>query len=172
MDFTTYLQQKKIDAEAFRTADPHQWATWKKIFDQVHPDSFTAQKLYLINPLRRLFPYEEDAQPQVKKEPAKKPLIKPKPQVPKNVEETKPVTNVKPKMQVRPKIGRPGKMIDKSEESNKPAGMADKPAGMADKPAGMADKPAGMADMADKPAGMADKPAKKPRPVIKRSKKD
>lgn len=63
VNFETYLQSKKIDSEAFRLAEPVLWETWKKEFEQVHPSSFTAQKLFLINPLRRIYHYKAPAAP-------------------------------------------------------------------------------------------------------------
>jgi hypothetical protein len=53
--FEAYLISKKIDSEAFRNAEPQVWAAWKKEFEQVHPNSFTVQKLNLINPIRRKY---------------------------------------------------------------------------------------------------------------------
>jgi hypothetical protein len=54
--FEEYLITKKIDSRAFALAKPVQWGEWQREFAEVHPNSFTAQKLYLINNLRRLFP--------------------------------------------------------------------------------------------------------------------
>jgi hypothetical protein len=56
VDFNEYLKSKKIDPVAFRQAEPARWTEWNAIFEQVSPASFTAQKLYLINPVRRKFP--------------------------------------------------------------------------------------------------------------------
>lgn len=53
--FETYLISKKIDSQAFRKAEPELWETWKGEFEQMHPNSFTVQKLNLINPIRRKF---------------------------------------------------------------------------------------------------------------------
>ncbi len=55
MTFEEYLTQKKINAQAFQEAEPERFKEWKQLFDQVHPDSFTAQKKFLINPLRRRY---------------------------------------------------------------------------------------------------------------------
>lgn len=55
MDFETYLTSKKIDAVAFRKAEPELWTEWSGEFEQMHPDSFTMQKLNLINPIRRKY---------------------------------------------------------------------------------------------------------------------
>lgn len=53
--FEEYLVSKKIDSLAFRSAEPKVWNAWKIEFDQVHPNSFTLQKLNLINPIRRKY---------------------------------------------------------------------------------------------------------------------
>jgi hypothetical protein len=60
MTFTDYLISKKIDQDAFQKAEPALFEIWKTEFEQMHPNSFTAQKLYLINPLRRKYtlPFE------------------------------------------------------------------------------------------------------------------
>ena len=80
MDFSTYLKSKKIDEKAWQQSAPDQFQELKAVFDQVHPDSFTAQKLFLINPIRRAHPLKEEevaAKPVAKK--AARPMIKPKP---------------------------------------------------------------------------------------------
>ena len=74
LDFKTYLIKKKIDPEAFANGQPDRYQEFKALFDQVHPDSFTAQKLFLINPIRRAYPLEEAP---VEKA-VKKPMIRPK----------------------------------------------------------------------------------------------
>ena len=90
MDFEAYLQSKKIDSKMFLAAEPAVWSAWKSEFEQMHPNSFTVQKLNLINPIRRKYPLplqEEqsrktetpevpDASPVAK---PVKPMIKPKP---------------------------------------------------------------------------------------------
>lgn len=55
MTFENYLREKKIDSEAFREAEESLWAAWKAEFEQISPTGFTAQKLYLINPVRRKY---------------------------------------------------------------------------------------------------------------------
>src|SRR5688500_11358256 len=54
-DFEAYLSSKRIDSPAFRSAEPDVWDAWKKEFEQMHPNSFTVQKLNLINPIRRKY---------------------------------------------------------------------------------------------------------------------
>lgn len=74
MSFNDYLVKKKIDPQAFAKGEPDRYEEFKKLFDQVHPDSFTAQKLFLINNTRRAFPMKEAV---IEKE-VKKPMMRPK----------------------------------------------------------------------------------------------
>jgi hypothetical protein len=60
MSFEEYLLSKKIDSTAFKSGELSLWQNWQVEFEQVHPHSFTAQKLYLINPLRRKYPLATD----------------------------------------------------------------------------------------------------------------
>ncbi|MBT1704348.1 hypothetical protein [Chryseosolibacter indicus] len=55
MNFEEYLISKKIDASAFAAAEPSVFEKWKLDFEQMHPNSFTVQKLNLINPIRRKY---------------------------------------------------------------------------------------------------------------------
>jgi len=59
VSFEEYLITKKIDTSAFKNAEPARWTEWEKEFTQIHPNSFTTQKLYLINPIRRKYPLQE-----------------------------------------------------------------------------------------------------------------
>jgi len=58
-EFGDYLTRKKIDPLSFQRNEPQLYKEFKIIFDQVHPDSFTAQKLYLINKIRRKYPFSD-----------------------------------------------------------------------------------------------------------------
>jgi hypothetical protein len=85
MNFEEYLVSKKLDSSAFAKAEPALWQEWKDLFEQISPASFTTQKLYLINPLRRRFQLKEIALAEKKSEsgiqspkPISKPIIKPK----------------------------------------------------------------------------------------------
>ena len=42
------------------------WEEWEHLFGQMHPDSFTAQKLFLINKVRRMFPVQSEIASEVK----------------------------------------------------------------------------------------------------------
>jgi hypothetical protein len=55
MVFEQYLEQKNIDSEKFLWSDPEHFQELKVVFNQTHPESFTAQKKFLINKLRRKY---------------------------------------------------------------------------------------------------------------------
>lgn len=59
MTFDEYLIGKHIDSATFKSTEEPLWQNWKNEFEQLHPKSFTAQKLYLINPIRRKYPLKE-----------------------------------------------------------------------------------------------------------------
>lgn len=61
MTFEEYLVSKKIDQDLFKDAEPKLFQEWRNEFEQIHPNSFTAQKLYLINPIRRKYVLKQDA---------------------------------------------------------------------------------------------------------------
>jgi hypothetical protein len=60
LSFEDYLTSKKIDPAKLRKAKPQLWLEWEHHYEQMSPSSFTDQKLYLINPLRREFPLTEE----------------------------------------------------------------------------------------------------------------
>jgi hypothetical protein len=55
MTWEEYCIKKKINSEAFRQAEPQRWTELKSILEQVHPNSFTEQKKFIINDLRRKY---------------------------------------------------------------------------------------------------------------------
>lgn len=55
MTFEEYCIKKKINSEAFRAQEPERWLEWKLQFEQMHPNSFTEQKKFLINETRRTY---------------------------------------------------------------------------------------------------------------------
>jgi hypothetical protein len=55
MTFDDYLLSKKIDAVRFEQQEQLLFSDWRHLFGQMHPDSFTAQKKFLINKLRRKY---------------------------------------------------------------------------------------------------------------------
>ncbi len=91
-EFETYLFEKMIDSQAFRLHEPDKWQSFRELFEKVHPNSFTAQKKFLLNDLRRIYhlkpekpvstPEVETAQPSKPAKPVIKrsPIIK-KPEV-------------------------------------------------------------------------------------------
>lgn len=60
MTFEEYLISKKIEGDAFHKADAELWNEFKSHFDQQHPKSFTYQKLFLINGLRKMYPLKAE----------------------------------------------------------------------------------------------------------------
>jgi hypothetical protein len=55
MEFLKYLENKKIDAAAFKAAEPQLFQEWETEFLEMHPESFTARKKYFLNPIRRKY---------------------------------------------------------------------------------------------------------------------
>ena len=55
MTFSEYLVSKNIDEESFATQDAQTYSSWKSMFEQVHAASFTEQKKFKINQIRRKF---------------------------------------------------------------------------------------------------------------------
>ncbi|GAB3696643.1 hypothetical protein GCM10027592_19990 [Spirosoma flavus] len=55
MTFEAYLVQKKIDVDRFRQDEPERYVEWAREFEQMHPDSFTVQKKFLLNDTRRKY---------------------------------------------------------------------------------------------------------------------
>ena len=60
MTFEEYLVQKKIDFKQFSLAEPERYEEFSSLFAQVHPNSFTIQKLNLINFIRRKYQLKEE----------------------------------------------------------------------------------------------------------------
>ncbi len=59
IDFNAYLISKKIDPGKFKNTESEAYQKLASVFEHTHPDSFTAQKLFLINPIRRKYLLEE-----------------------------------------------------------------------------------------------------------------
>lgn len=78
MTFEEYLITKKIDPKAFREAEPALWKEWSNLFDEMSAASFTSQKLYLINPIRRKYQLKITPTETLKPAVASKPVFKPK----------------------------------------------------------------------------------------------
>ncbi len=60
VNFEEYLKSKKIDPVRYKRAESEQFEQFQLLFEQVHPDSFTHQKLFLINQIRRRFVLNEE----------------------------------------------------------------------------------------------------------------
>jgi hypothetical protein len=86
VNFEEYLKSKKIDAKAFESSEPDLFNDWKVEFAQLHVNSFTLQKLNLLNPIRRKYLLQEQvSDPTVSNPPAQakpaRPMMKPKPKI-------------------------------------------------------------------------------------------
>ena len=55
MTWEDYCLKKKIDSEAFKRSEPIRWEALKSIFEQIHPNSFTEQKKFILNDIRRRY---------------------------------------------------------------------------------------------------------------------
>ncbi len=55
MEFEEYLKLKKISSATFKKEDEVRFREWQELFLTMHPDSFTAQKKFLINEIRRRY---------------------------------------------------------------------------------------------------------------------
>ena len=55
MTFPQYCLSKKIDPDQFRLKEPTIWQEWESMYNQLSPASFTEQKKFLINKIRRRF---------------------------------------------------------------------------------------------------------------------
>jgi hypothetical protein len=55
MEFSDYLSSKKIDEKAFQNAEKERFEEWKLLFEQVHSESFTMQKKFYLNDIRRKY---------------------------------------------------------------------------------------------------------------------
>lgn len=55
MTFDEYLIQKKISPDQFQQAEPARYSEWQREFTEMHPESFTTQKKFLLNDTRRKY---------------------------------------------------------------------------------------------------------------------
>ncbi|MCA0233753.1 hypothetical protein [Runella limosa] len=55
MTFEEYLVTKKIDIKTFSQQEAERFQEWEQLFSQIHPESFTAQKKFLLNDVRRKY---------------------------------------------------------------------------------------------------------------------
>jgi len=82
MNFETYLISKKIDSVAFKLSEPELWLEWSQLSEQMSEISFTSQKLYLINPIRRKYLLKPQLLDTPKPTPSfGKPVMRPKPKM-------------------------------------------------------------------------------------------
>ncbi len=108
MTLEDYLSAKKIDPALFRAGEPARWEDFRASFEGVHPDSFTAQKKFLLNDLRRRY---------LLRVPDVKPPEKPAETVPAATAEPKPAAPAEAKP-ARPVVKRPAAVIRKPTEEN------------------------------------------------------
>ncbi len=132
MEWDAFLASKKIDSEAFQKNEPALWSEWKALFEQMHPKSFVAQKLYLINPIRKKYLLQEEVGTAVVAKKPARPAVKtakPNLQAKPNINPAKPklqakpkMNPVKPKLQVKPKIDptEPGEQVKPKVDTAKP----------------------------------------------------
>ncbi len=104
MTFEDYLSGKKIDSSLFRAGEPDRWEAFRASFEGVHPDSFTAQKKFLLNDLRRRYLLQG-----AEAKPAGKPADPPAETAQSISVEAKPA---------RPVVKRPAAIIRKPPEEN------------------------------------------------------
>ncbi|MCS6824312.1 MAG: hypothetical protein NZ529_08455 [Cytophagaceae bacterium] len=55
MTWEEYCHKKKIDSDKFKLNEPLSWELYKNLFEQLHPNSFTEQKKFLLNRWRRKY---------------------------------------------------------------------------------------------------------------------
>lgn len=66
MDFVAYLISKNIDNQKFESSDQALFSLWQQEFMLMNPKSFTAQKLFAINNVRRKYQLHMGAKPKEK----------------------------------------------------------------------------------------------------------
>lgn len=59
--FAEFLENKKINSQTFQQTEPEKWQALAKLYEQMHPESFTAQKKFLFNDLRHKYPLGTEA---------------------------------------------------------------------------------------------------------------
>jgi hypothetical protein len=91
--------EKRIDGTRFRAGEPSRWQELEGLFGQIHPNSFTTQKKFLLNDLRRRYLLLVTEKPALEKQMATDPAATP---------EAKPV---------RPAVKRPAAVIRKPTEN-------------------------------------------------------
>lgn len=60
MNFEEYLVSKKIDEHKFKNGNSHLFETWRNLYANMNPLSFTEQQKFLINKTRREFKLEPE----------------------------------------------------------------------------------------------------------------
>lgn len=98
INFAEYCKSKRINPDLFKRAEPELYSKFKSEFTQMSPQSFTAQKLFLINDIRRRFNFAPplDAKT-IKQNSEKTPIIKPSPVQKNNTAKPHLAVKIKPK---------------------------------------------------------------------------
>lgn len=60
MEFNDYLISKNIDPIALKENEENLFSAWELMFKTVHPTSFTDQKKFQINQIRRKYPLKKE----------------------------------------------------------------------------------------------------------------
>ncbi|WP_185140180.1 hypothetical protein [Reichenbachiella versicolor] len=74
--FEDYLTSKKIDANQMKAAEKTLFEGLKEQFEQMHPNNFTQQNLFIINPIRRKYQLIDEPKVTAKPKTAAKPKFK------------------------------------------------------------------------------------------------
>jgi hypothetical protein len=84
MSLEDFLRQKRIASDAFRAAQPAEWAEYERLLRELGPISFDYQKKFFFNGLRREFPLlpEAPAAAEASPAPERKKLILKRPAAP------------------------------------------------------------------------------------------
>lgn len=107
MNFQEYLLSKKIDSEAFKASEGELWETWRKEFEMISATGFTAQKLFLINPIRRKYTAKPVEKNTATEPPQQTAAVSPIVQAEKPRSENSPITETQTKVPVKPVVPRP-----------------------------------------------------------------
>lgn len=67
MDFVAYLTSKNIDSQKFKNTEEKLFSVWEHEFEQMHPNSFTSQKLFVLNDVRKKYQLHIGAKPKAPK---------------------------------------------------------------------------------------------------------
>lgn len=107
MNFQEYLLSKRIDSEAFKASEGELWENWRKEFEMISAVGFTAQKLFLINPIRRKYTAKPAEKTTAAAPPPQAPAASPTMQTESPKSEDIPITETQTKVPAKPVVPRP-----------------------------------------------------------------